>query len=69
MPGVAVVATVNPLPVKVPSGVIVHDTDAKITGAAGDCKKLHKPASAVLNPKPVAATLVPIDPELGVSVT
>jgi len=66
---VAVAATVNPLPVNVPVEVIVHDTDAKRTGAAGDCKKLHKPASAVLNPKPVAATFVPTGPELGVSVT
>jgi hypothetical protein len=45
---------------------MVHDTAAKNrTGAAGDCKKLHGPASAVLNPWPVTETAVPLGPELG----
>ena len=69
MPGVAVVATVNPLPVNVPVAVTVHETEAKIIGAAGDCTKLQRPASAVSKPNPVAATLVPIGPLFGVSVT
>jgi hypothetical protein len=38
VPGVAVVATENPLPASVPVAVIVHDTVAKRTGLAGDCK-------------------------------
>jgi hypothetical protein len=64
-----VAATVKPLPTNVPVEEMVHDTEAKITGAAGDWRKLQSPASARLNPKPVAATFVPTGPEVGESTT
>jgi hypothetical protein len=38
VPGVAVLATVKLLPVNAPEAVIVHETEVKRTGLAGDCK-------------------------------
>jgi len=38
-----------------------------IKGEAGACPKVHVPASPVLKPLPVTATIVPIEPMLGVS--
>jgi len=65
VPGVAVFATVKLLPVNAPEPVIVHETEAKRTGLAGDCKKLHKPASAVLKPLPVTETGEVTGPDVG----
>ena len=66
-PGVAVVATLKLLAVNAPVAVIVHATDAKITGVAGDCRKLHAPTSPVLKPLPLTAMLVPMGPETGLT--
>jgi len=65
VPGVAVLATVKLLPVNWPAAVIVHETAVNRTGLAGDCKKLHRPASPVLNPRPVTDTGVVTGPDEG----
>jgi len=44
---------------------MLHDTDVKRIGAAGDCRKLQSPASAVLNPCPLTETAVPLGPVVG----
>jgi hypothetical protein len=65
VPGVAVFATVKLLPVNAPDAVIVQETAVKRTGLAGDCRKLHSPASAVLKPLPVTETAVVACPDVG----
>src|SRR5208337_5472406 len=51
-----------------PLRAIAHATAVKITGEAGDCRKLHAPRSPVLKPLPLTAMLVPIGPETGLTV-
>jgi len=48
-----------------PPEVIEHETDAKITGVVGDCRKLQRPASAALKPVPPTVTPVPEGPPVG----
>ena len=51
-----------------PAEVIEQDTDAKITGVVGDCRTLHRPASAALKPVPPTVTPVPEGPPVGETV-
>ena len=51
-----------------PAEVIEHDTDAKITGVVGFCRKLHRPASAALKPVPPTVIPVPEGPPVGLRV-
>jgi len=66
VPGVALGATVNPLPDNWPDPVIVHVAEATITGLDGDWPKVHVPTSPELNPPPVTAIWVPIAAAFGV---
>lgn len=66
VPGVALGATVNPLPDNWPDPVIVHVAEATITGLDGDWPKVHVPRSPELNPPPVTAIWTPIAAAFGV---
>ncbi len=66
VPGVALGATVNPLPDNWPDAVIVHVAEATITGLDGDWPKVHVPTSPELNPPPVTAIWAPIAAAFGV---
>ena len=65
VPGVIGEATVKLVADNVPDESMEHETDMNRTGAAGDCRKLQSPASAVLNPCPLTETAVPLGPEVG----
>jgi hypothetical protein len=65
VPGVIGDVTVKLAAEMVPVESIEHETEVNSTGAAGDCRKLQRPASATLKPWPVTATAVPLGPVFG----
>ena len=56
MPGSALVAIVNPVPVNWPELLMVHEVAVTMTGAVGTCENVHNPASAGLKADPLAST-------------
>ena len=68
VPGVVALTTLNPAPANCPLVLIVHVEFPAIPGAAGACEMTQVPASPRLNPPPLIVTVVPNDPEGGVSV-